>query len=347
MSKTRLWIPAICRLALALLILTAAVAGAPAAAAPAQAGCAELHAAAGGPARWLAGCGRVGIRGTPEAVARAALAAHAGQLGLRADGGDLRLLGVAPTPAATHVRFDQVYRGVPVFDGQVLVQYSPSGELQLINNHTLPNLQLDVTPNVELGAAVALARARVANGGGDLRASELVIDPNRGAPALAWHIVLFSATPVGEWHVMVSATSGKLLRFWDAIAFDSGSGAVYDPNPVQQTGNSGLADASDAASAALNSARVTVPLNHLDSGTGKLKGSYADLTGTGINESSTCGLPYTPGQANEPTRGYNYTRDDDRFEEVNAYAAIDGVQSWFHTLGFANILNRPIPVDVH
>ena len=153
--------------------------------------------------------------------------------------------------------------------------------------------------------------------------------------------------PLAEWHVMVSATTGSVLAQWDQLMHDSGSGQVYNPNAVQQSNDTTLRDNSDATGTALDNARISVTLSNLDGGTNKLKGAYADLTGTGISQSATCSLPYTPGTADESSRTYNYTRDDDRFEEVNAYAAIDGVQQWIQSLGFTNVNNRSIPVDVH
>src|SRR5262245_1423913 len=128
----------------------------------AQPGCAVAKSApAGGAPRWLEGCGRVNPKGAPELVARRALAARAAALGLRPDGSDLQLLAVSPTASATHVRFAQVHKGVPVYLGQALMQYSPAGDVQLINNHTLPNLNLDVTPAIGGLAAQAAALARV------------------------------------------------------------------------------------------------------------------------------------------------------------------------------------------
>ena len=152
------------RAAQALMLVALLVSLAPAQLAGAARGPADCAAArfnAAGAARWLAGCGKSDLRAGPEALARAAVLAHAGALGMRADGRDLRLLRVDATPAATHVRFDQVYQGVPVFGGQVLVQYGAAGDIQLINNHTLPNLHVDVTPVVDAAAATRTARAGV------------------------------------------------------------------------------------------------------------------------------------------------------------------------------------------
>jgi Immune inhibitor A-like, MAM domain/Fungalysin metallopeptidase (M36)/Fungalysin/Thermolysin Propeptide Motif len=313
----------------------------------AQSGCAvaKFAAAGGGAPRWLEDCGRVDPKGNPEAVARRVLAARSAALGLRPDSSDLKLLAVSPTAAATHVRFAQLHKGVPVYLGQVLVQYGKSGDVQLINNHTLPNLNLDVTPVVGGAAAQAAALAR-APGSDRLRApigQQLVIYGAGKAPVLAWHVTLFTRAPMGDWHVMISATSGAVLGTWNEIMHDTGSGLVYDPNAVQQSGNTSLVDNNDATSTALDNARVTRTLTDLDA-SNKLKGSYVDTTGPGVQG---CTLPYTPGLAQENSRTYNYNRGDDRFEEVNVYAAITGVQNWFQSLGFTNVNNRSIPVNVH
>src|SRR5258706_2282270 len=198
----------------------------------AQSGCAVAKfAPAGAAPRWLEDCGRVDPKGDPAAVARRALAARSAALGLRSDGSDLKLLSVSPTASATHVRFAQVHKGVPVYLGQVLVQYGASGDVQLINNHTLPNLNLDVTPAVDGAAAQATALAQVP-GSDRLRAPigrQLVIYGAGKLPTLAWHVTLFTSAPMGDWHVMVSARSGAVLGAWDEIMNDSGTGLAYEP----------------------------------------------------------------------------------------------------------------------
>ncbi|MEO6351055.1 MAG: hypothetical protein ABIP53_10430 [Candidatus Limnocylindrales bacterium] len=102
-----------------------------------------------GIARWLESCGTVNTKTGPEAAARSAIAARAAQLGLRADGHDLELLKADETEKVTYVRFQQTHNGVPVFTGQVVVQYDRAGNVELINNHTLPNLAVETTPAVD------------------------------------------------------------------------------------------------------------------------------------------------------------------------------------------------------
>ena len=265
------------------------------------------------PTRWLESCGRVDPRGDPEQVARQVIAEQIGKLSLSADSSNLSLLAVQKSPTVTHVRFSQLHKGVPVYLGQILVQYDASGVVQLINNHTRPNLNVDVTPKIDADTAQTLALAEVP-GSSQLRApiqQELVIYGEGEQPELAWHLVLYTWKPLGDWHVMIAADDGAVLGAWDEIWYATGSGQVYNPNPVQGSGAIPLFDNNDSTSAALNAARVTLTLNNLADDTNQLRGTYVDLTGTGV---VGCNLPYTPGQANEPSRLYNYTRDDDRFK---------------------------------
>jgi hypothetical protein len=118
---------------------------------------------------------------------------------------------------------------------------------------------------------------------------------------------------------------------------------VFHPNPVQETGNTGLADNADATGAALDAARSDVTLTNLNAST-FLVGDFADLSAPGV---AGCTLPYAPPAANEPTRSYDYDRSDDRFEEASAYHSITEMQKLIQALGFADVNNRSIPVDVH
>ena len=81
----------------------------------------------------------------------------------------------------------------------------------------------------------------------------------------------------------------------------------------------------DNTNATLDAERINVTLERLDDGTGLLRGEWVDLTLPG-------GLNVP--DANEPTRIYNYDRNDPRFEQVVVYYAVDQMQAYFHSLGF-------------
>ncbi len=406
----RYWLPV---LLLALLLGASAAQGAAPAPAPdKQTGCGQVRLNKDGTPGQLQDCGQVDPNADPEGQARGVLAQRAAVLQVQADARSLKTLGVQRSDIATYVRFQQYYQDVPVYLGQALVQIAKSGNVDLVANHTLPRLNVDVTPTFAADSALQLAKTRVA-AADKLRApakQELVIYAEGVAPTLAWHVTLNTAAPLHDWHIMVSAKDGKVLATWDQIrtpkkrdmtpkadrADDtpalpapklqeidkgrlqrlpplgvtapmttatptatpntpggtptpstSGSALVYDPNPVQQTGDTSLRDNNDATSPTLDADRVQRAINHLDppvNGVYKLKGLYVDVTSTAV---TGCSLPYQPGRAQESTPVFNYTRDDDRFEEANVYASIDGVQSWFQSLGITNANARVQPVNVH
>jgi hypothetical protein len=99
---------------------------------------------------------------------------------------------------------------------------------------------------------------------------------------------------------------------------------VFMPNPVVSSGSyAGLEDNKDADSDALNAQRVSVQLTGLD-GSGYLRGQYAYVV------SSTGDLAYATG----PDCAYDYTRHDDRFEQVMAYYWVTKSQAYLQSLGF-------------
>ncbi|HJP88967.1 MAG TPA: hypothetical protein VJ850_08040 [Candidatus Limnocylindrales bacterium] len=98
---------------------------------------------------------------------------------------------------------------------------------------------------------------------------------------------------------------------------------VYLPNPVVANGGSyaGLEDNKDADSPLLDSLRVQVTLTGLD-GSGFLRGQYAYVV------SNTGDLAYSTDCT------YDYTRHDDRFEQVMAYYWVTASQAYLQHLGF-------------
>ena len=97
-------------------------------------------------------------------------------------------------------------------------------------------------------------------------------------------------------------------------------GLVFLPNPVVTSGSyAGLADNKDADSEAVNAERVSVQLT----GRGYLRGTWASVT-TGTGD-----LAY------EPDCTFDYTRHDDRFEQVMAYYWVTKSQEYTRSLGFS------------
>jgi hypothetical protein len=108
----------------------------------------------------------------------------------------------------------------------------------------------------------------------------------------------------------------------------SGTGLVFDPNPVVTSGNTALTDEDDADYAALNNERVQVALTGLD-GSGYLRGTWAIV----VSE--------TGDAAFETDCTYDYTRHDDRFEQVMAYYWVTQSQLYTRSLGFGTRTGWP------
>lgn|GEM_PF-566872 len=274
-------------------------------------------------------CSAPGSLDTPGQSARGFLAWYAPALGMDAAAvAGLRTVQVKRGLASAHTRLQQTVDGLPVFNAWLSVHQGPSGAVQTL--HTNYSLALPTGPRrPSVGRATARRAARQAAGVTSTRMRHrhrrVWFAASDGSLRIAHEFWIWSGQPLGDFLSVVDGASGKVLFQENRIAFDTGSGLVNLPNPVQNSGDMTLVDNSDATSAALDAARTSVTLLGLDAGTGRLKGEFVDLTMAG-------GVAAVV--ADEVTRVYNYDRDDERFEEVTIYHSIDSLQRWFHSLGF-------------
>ena len=109
----------------------------------------------------------------------------------------------------------------------------------------------------------------------------------------------------------------------------TGIGSVFVPNPVQQLGDETLTDQKDSDAAVPASAYHDVTLTNLD-GSGFLNGDWATV----VSE--------TGNAAYSPSNTFQYTRSDDRFEQVMAYYWVTQSELYLQKLGFGEWLP---PVD--
>ena len=134
-----------------------------------------------------------------------------------------------------------------------------------------------------------------------------------------------------------------LLAYHHKAALDSPVTAfVFLPDPLttsNQTYGSPYTDQNDASISVLNQQRQEVTME-------------ADFGGTFFNLVSEWVIfsehtPPTNTPAISATPEFDFTRDNDRFEEVNAYYHINNFQQHIQDLGFDNLANYQISVDVH
>ncbi len=94
---------------------------------------------------------------TFEAKAASFLEQHGGAFGVENAARDLVPLGTETRGIFTHVRYAQVYRGVPVFGGMLAAHFDRDGDLVAFNGSFIPGLALDVDPVWSAGDATEIA----------------------------------------------------------------------------------------------------------------------------------------------------------------------------------------------
>ncbi len=232
----------------------------------------------------------------------------------------------------SYVSLHQVVDNVPVFGSAVSVHQEFDGTIRTVHLDVIQSFvpvgKIGPVLSAELADSISLNANGITETFGTHKQQKIWYAENRDQPVLAYETMISSVSPAGDFVTVVDAWTGEVLSKKNIAAYAVGSGNSFVPNPYQTQGSGvGLIDNNDANSVALNSQLISVPLPRLDEGTGLIRGQWADL--------SSFNSPTLPDvDANEPTRVYQYTRDDDRFEQVVIYQTIDAIQDYIHALGF-------------
>ena len=261
--------------------------------------------------------------------------------GLGTNLGDLRAVRESQTLLGKRVVYARYYAGLPVWGEQVQMDFNVSNHLSRMYKSITPFsgtiASVPVLTDEKKGNVItaAIAATKEANAGlvvsGDPTVEQGVILA-KDRPMVVCRVRFKSQKPAGSWEVKVDTNTSKVIgkpRNIAQYASAKGHALVYDPNPIQSTGNSGL-QRSASFSNVLNAARVPVEVKRLD-GSGFLKGDYARISSSTRNTKL------------EFVFGY----DDPRLPEVMAYHWITEAELYLQSLGFTNINDRPIRVNAH
>ncbi len=268
---------------------------------------------------------------------------------------------VFKSQAGETLRFQQLMNEVPVYQSEIVVNFNPDNELVYTSDSYDSSIEdINTTPSISKAAALAISLENLKFPGEyTVAENRLLVINDNGQTKLVYQVVTDFQIGNGSWEVLVDAQNGTVLSTKDIslkydkkenvqnaeqvnttamapFAFTSGTAMVYMTDPLSFAlvpyGTAGYTDGNDANTTQLGAARVSVTLPEIDltAGVYKLKSSYVEIVDL---EAPSKGL-FT-----QATSAFNFTRNQDNFEAVNAFYHLDKSMRYINeTLG---IVCRP------
>lgn len=283
---------------------------------------------------------------SPRKIAESILRKVAKDMDIAANLSQLRFEKAKETILGTQVLFQQYHDGKAISGAWVRVDIDKKGKVYNIQSDIVPNKFLErgakasaakrkaaaAAETAEITEAAAVKSAIAAAGAEsscECLSAESVFYPHEGIPTAAWKFILKNKKgPAGEWRVYVDAITGDVLAKDELLKHQDGSGKVFDPNPVVTLNDTSLEDSSNIP----DSAYTEVVLQDLED-SGRLDGPFVS-TRTTSNRIRRTNLVF------------EFNRSDRAFKEVMVYFHIDRVQRYIQELGFDNVLNKQIEVNI-
>lgn len=270
--------------------------------------------------------------GTPQRWAARALRENAGRLGV--DASAYRVESVRTSLIGTHVRGRQ-HRGDVAVQGTDFLVTAIAGEVVQVDAFGTALTGLPATEPV--GQLVARAAAL-----GALQVTKLlapvsvnrVLVPRGDRLVDTYRVALVAAAPAVAATVDVDAATGRVLAVRDDAQYIDGEAKVFDPNPIQRSGNAklrqagvdvGLGPDTDLDSPEVSATRSLVPLKGLDASALQ----QTRLAGPWVNVLGIAGYVAT---GDRPL--FDLPKSDPRFEGLMAYGHMDRFQRYLQGLGF-------------
>jgi Zn-dependent metalloprotease len=173
----------------------------------------------------------------PAAKARAVLAEHGELFGLTSRPAELGHVEVSTDELGmTHVQFDQMAAGVPVFGSQMSVHFSPNGQtVDFLSGSVAPDVHV-AEPTAKLDGEAAVARAKATLPAGELvRAPALQVYVGTGpvisgpSARLAWFVWLLDSERQVSNEYVIDAVDGKVLKVFNKDT-EARNRLVYNAN---------------------------------------------------------------------------------------------------------------------
>ncbi|MFT6028208.1 MAG: hypothetical protein ACI8P5_002491, partial [Bacteroidia bacterium] len=268
---------------------------------------------------------------------------------LKAKNVDLVLENDVSSPKGRHLRFSQTVNGKNVYRGSVKINIGPDGRILSLFDHTfaIPENIDSHFPDHQAYHEGLMVHYQTPNNGKLQRYNlEEVYFQENDELILAIHLEVVESTD--RYYELILNDDVQVIYQNDLLAYAAPPTDsivtvwVFNPDPlttVNQNYGAPYSDQNDIDVLQLNAERImTQALATFENDTFFLRNEYVS-----IEEFS---LPIA-----EPvfslTPEFNFTRSESGFEDVNAFYHISYFQVYIQSLGFTNIVDYPIAVDVH
>lgn len=156
---------------------------------------------------------------------------------------------------------------------------------------------------------------------------------------LAWDMTVSNTDPHFYLRLLYDATNDRLVTVIDLLQYASGTGMVFDPNPIITTGDLTLSSTTPIATLDAQRIAVTLPRLNPPDGMGNLhlNGSFVQMA-----EVEPPAVAFPANAAGD----FSYSSNDYNFLDTMSYFHIDRFQNYIQTdLGLNNCANFSIGVD--
>lgn len=252
-------------------------------------------------------------------------------------------------PSGETLRFQQTLNGVPVFESEIVVHFSPEGKITYSSNSydkTVTNIS--VSPQFNDKKAISISdKALAFEGAITSQECKLFVYNKLGKTTLVYRVVTAAEDLKGHWEAIIDAQSGDMLSLKDVAYYAhshnkdkdkkdrkekqfgksiagtaqsaTGTAMIFNPDPLSVAGvayGGQYVDNNDATNAQLDAARSQVELVDIEllSGVYKLKSQYVEIKN--LQNPNT-------GLFTQNTSSFIFNRFDAGFEAVNAFYHID------------------------
>lgn len=275
----------------------------------------------------------------------------------------LKLSSVRKGNTGETLRFQQMINDVPVFQSEILVHFNKEGKMSYTGTESLKKNLKEVNTVASITPDDAFKKAIVASKGeGELTYQEnklFVYVTDEGDTKLVYRAVINPYENPGSWETIIDAKTGTVISVKDIAVYHrgheddphkknkavktqkktsfkgSGSGYVFDPDPLSKTGSAyagNFLDNNDATNASLDAARTLVNLSDIEFANNvyKLKNAYVEIAN--ISNPNT-------GLFTQASNQFLFNRSELGFEAVNVFWHVDQSMRYINeTLG---IVCRP------